>query len=146
MLKYEFKCYNEVQVRAAFEHNMLYDAPSGRGIFGSDLWDSGIHFKECGKRIKGFYLQSSEGDSPHGSPIRVVFNGGFLKKADGTYFVVYIYPRLFELLFILFAFVILFITAELFGLVFCTLIFIGFMYGYIKGIKEAADIFRRLVR
>ena len=146
MFKFRFKCSDEGRVRTAFENNKFYDRPAGKGIFGNDLQDKGIHFKECGKQIKGFYISESEAEATKGAPIRVEFNGCFIKREDGTFFEVYIYPKPMEFLLVLIAYIILSLASGLFGFLFSTLIFIGFMYVYICNIKETVNIFKKMVR
>ena len=107
---------------------------------------SGIHFKECGEKIKGFYISESESEGTRGSPLRVSFVGRFIKKGDKQIFEVLIYPRMVEFLFILIAYISISIAAELIGFVVSTVIFAVFMIGYFKGIKETADFFRQWVR
>ena len=145
MFKYQFECSDEDRIRADFENIMLQDAPCGKGIFGNYLLRRGIHFTECGNSINGFYIDESENEGTRGSPLRVSFRGRFVKKGDKTFFEVYIYPRLFELVFILIAYVSISVEAELIGFLLATVIFIVFMVGYIKGIKETAEFFKRLI-
>ena len=146
MLKFQFECSDEKSVCADFENIMLRDTPRGKGIWGNDLLRSGIHFIECGEKIKGFYSTESENEGTRGSPLRVSFRGKFVKKGDKCIFEVFIYPRLVEFLLILFAYVSISIVAELTGFLFSTVILIIFMLGYIKAIKEAVAFFQRWVR
>lgn len=145
MFKFRFACSNEGNVRAAFENMMLQDAPCGKGIFGNDLLNRGVHFKECGKRIKGFYIHESE-EGTRGSPVRVSFTGRFVKKKSGTFFEVYVYPRLIEFLLILFAYVFISIEAELIGFLISTVVFVGFMVGYMISMRQTVHFFQRWVR
>lgn len=145
MFKFQFECSDEDRVRADFNNMILRDTPCGKSIFGNDLLRRGIHFTECENSIKGFYIDESENKGTRGSPLRVSFRGRFVKKANKTFFEVYIYPRFFELIFILIAYVSISVAAELIGFLLATVIFIVFMAGYIKGIKETAEIFKRLI-
>ena len=146
MLKFQFECSDEERVRADFENMMLRDMTCGKGIWGNDLLRSGIHFKECGEKIKGFYMTESENEGTRGSPLRVSFEGRFIKKGDKQIFEVLIYPRVVELLVILVAYISISVVAEIIGFVLSTIVFVIFVLGYLKGIKETADFFRRLVR
>ena len=146
MLKFQFECSDEKRVRADFENIMFRDTPCGKGIWGNDLLRSGIHFKECGEKIKGFYIVGSESEGTRGSPLRVSFEGRFIQKGDKQIFEVLIYPRMIELLFILIAYISISIAAKLIGFVLSTVIFAVFMIGYFKGIKETEVFFRRWVR
>ena len=146
MLKFQFECSDEKRVRADFENMMLRDAPCGKGIWGNDLLRSGIHFKECGENIKGFYISESESEGTRGSPLRVSFVGRFIKKGDKRIFEILIYPRMVEFLFILIAYISISIATELIGFVVSTVIFAVFIIDYFKGIKETADFFRQWVR
>ena len=146
VLKFQFECSDEKRVRADFENMMLRDAPCGKGIWGNDLLRSGIHFKECGEKIKGFYISESEREGTRGSPLRVSFVGRFIKNGDKQIFEVLIYPKMVEFLFILIAYISISIATELIGFVVSTVIFAIFMIGYFKGIKETADFFRQWVR
>lgn len=146
MFKFQFECSDEDRVRADFKNMIFRDTPCGKDIFGNDLLRRGIHFKEYENRIKGFYINESENEGTRGSPLRVSFCGRFVKKADKTFFEVYIYPRLVEFLFILIAYVSISVAGELAGFILSTVIFIIFMVGYIKGIKETAEFFQRWVR
>ena len=146
MLKFQFECSDENRVRADFKNMILRDTPCGKSIFGNDLLRRGIHFTECETRIKGFYINESENEGTRGSPLRVSFRGRFVKKADKTFFEVYIYPRLFELLFILTAYISISAETEFIGFLLSTVIFIIFMVGYIKGIKATAEFFQRWIK
>ena len=83
------------------------DSPSGKSIFGGDLYKSGVHFKVCEEKIKGFFLAESENESHRGAPIRVCFSGEFVEEENDLFFDVYIYPRIVEILLLIFAFIFL---------------------------------------
>lgn len=146
MLKFQFKCSEQERVRAEFENMMLCDTPCGKGIFGNHLWKRGIHFKECGERISGFYIQESENEGMRGSPLRVCFRGRFLKKGDGTVLEVYIYPRWIECLLLLLAAVSVSLLADMFGMILSIIVFSIFMVGYMVSIKNTVAFFARWVR
>lgn len=57
---------------------------------------------------KRFFLAESENESHRGSPIRVCFLGEFVEEENDLFFDVYIYPRIVEILFLIFAFIFLF--------------------------------------
>lgn len=145
MFKFQFECSDEDRVRADFYNMMLRDTPCGKGVFGNDLLRSGIHFTECENVIKGFYIDESENEGTRGSPLRVSFRGRFVKKANKTFFEVYIYPKFFELIFLLIAYVSISVAAELIGFLLATVIFIVFMAGYMKSIKATAEFFKRWI-
>ena len=145
MFVFCFECIDEERVRSTFKNMMLRDTPCGKGIWGNDLLRRGIHFKECGERIRGFYLENSEGEL-RGSPLRVSFNGRFIKKGDKCIFKVLIYPRLVELILILLSYISISIAAELIVFILSTVIFIVFIWGYIKSIRETVFFFQRWIR
>ena len=146
MFKFHFVCSDEERVRTDFENMILRGTPCGKGIFGNDLFGRGVHFKECGDKLKGFYINESENNGTRGSPLRVYFRGKFVRKKNKTFFEVYIYPGLIELLFILAVYISTSIVADLIGFIFSTAIFLIFMFGYIKGITETAEFFERWIR
>lgn len=145
MFKFRFECSDEARVRANFEHLMLQDIPCGKGILGDDLLRRGVHLIECGEQIKGFYIDRSEDECAKGSPLRVSFHGKFAMKANQTVFEVYIYPQLLEFLLILVAYILISIAASLSGFLFSTVVFILFMVGYYKSIKETARFFQQWI-
>ena len=146
MLKFQIACSDEERVRSDFETMMHRDTPCGKGIWGNHLWRRGIHFKECGKRIKGFYMTESDNEGTRGSPLRVSFSGRFVQKGDRSFFEVYIYPSPIEFFFILLAYISISIAAPLVASVLVSLVFVVFVVGYMKGIKDAAEFFRRWVK
>ena len=145
VFKYRFPCLCEEETRALFENRMLNDAPCGKGLFGTDLWRQGLHFTECGERIKGFYLPEHECNSTRGSPIRTTFFGKFVKDGDNTFFEVYIYPRVIEIIFIIFGYLLISISAEFIVFLFTTLVFGALAFGHWLNIKETVEDFKKLI-
>ena len=105
MFKYRFSCTNENDILFHINQIITNDLSCGKTWWGSDLYKSGIHFQECSDRINGFYLAESENESYNGSPIRVCFSGKFVEEENTLFFDVYIYPRIIEILFLIFSFV-----------------------------------------
>ena len=148
MFRFRFPCTSEERVRATFEYMKLHDVPE-KSIWGFNLMDKGIHFTKCDKRIKGFYIHSSEfGGGRGGSPIRTTFNGRFIKNGENLVFEVYICPKLIELMFIVLAYLSIAIGAgvDSFGFVFCTVIFTAFIYGYAVSIRECVRSLQNIVQ
>ena len=146
VIRHRFSCSNEKIVRDTFENMMLRDLPKGKGIFGQNLYGQGIHLEECGKRIKGFYVHCSEVESARSSPARVSFRGRFVKKKDKTVFEVYVYPRLIEIVFLLFVYVSVSIVADFVGFLLFTVVFVMATVGYARDMKETTGFFERWVR
>ena len=144
MFRFSFECSDAERVRDTFENIMLRDKPCGKGIFGIDLFGRGVHFKECGETIKGYFIERSENEGVRGSPLHVSFRGRFVEKDNRTFFEVYIYPSLLQALFIIFAYI--FAAIELVAFLLWTAVVAFFMFGYVKNIKEASEFFREWVR
>ena len=115
---------------------MTNDFPCGKSIFGEDLYKSGIHFQECAEKIKGFYLAESENESHKGSPIRVCFFGEFVEEENDLFFDVYIYPRIIEIVFLIFAFIFLSFFGKVVGFLISVVVLCLFGKGYIDMIKD----------
>ena len=148
MFRFRFPCTSEERVRAVTEYMKLQDVPE-KSIWGFNLMDKGIHFTKCDKRIKGFYIHSSEfGGGRGGSPIRTTFNGRFIKNGENSVFEVYICPKVIEFVFILLAYFSIVIGSggDLFGSVFCTVILAVFIYGYAVSIRECARFLQNIVQ
>ena len=107
MFKYRFACSNKDNILFAINQIIANDSPCGKSIFGGDLYKSGIHFEICEEKIKGFFLAESENESHRGAPIRVCFSGEFAEEENDLFFDVYIYPRIVEILLLIFAFIFL---------------------------------------
>jgi len=136
MLKYRLKCKNKEDILFSVNQIIANDSPCGRSIFGGDLYRSGIHFEKCGEKIKGFFLAESENQSHRGSPIRVCFSGAFVKEEGEVFFEVYIYPRIIEALFLLFAFIFLSFYGKVSGAVISLVVLFIFGKGYIDMMKD----------
>ena len=91
-------------------------------------------------------MTESENGGTRGSPLRVSFSGRFVQKGDCSFFEVYIYPSPIEFFFILLAYISISIAAPLVASVLVSLVFVVFVVGYMKGIKDAAEFFRRWVK
>lgn len=101
MFKYSFLCGNEGEIRSTIKQMKEYDFPSGKSIFGGDLYEAGIHFRECDNVVTGFYVDESESENLKGSPLHLCFRGEFKQLGEELRFDVYIFPHIFELLFLL---------------------------------------------
>lgn len=89
-------------MRAFIERRITADTPCGKGMFGRDLYGEGVHFRSCGKFVGGFYLDMSEAETIRGTPLRACFKGRFVKKNNEMFFEGHIYPRMHEVLILLF--------------------------------------------
>lgn len=141
MFKYRFICSDEGQIRSDIERRISNDLPCGKGLFGIDLFEQGIHFRECGDCVKGFYLAESEAEAHRGAPIRVSFKGRFTNEKDEPLFEVCIYPRIIELLFLIFAFLFLSVAGKILGFVIAVAVLLFFAKGYSDMIKETVALF-----
>ncbi len=130
MFKYRFACTNKDDILTRINQIITNDSPCGKSIFGSNLYKSGIHFQQCDEYIKGFYLAESENESHKGSPIRVCFYGQFVEEENNLFFDVYIYPRIIEVLFLIFAFIFLSIFGKTTGFIISVVALCLFGKGY----------------
>lgn len=144
MFKYSFKCYNEGLVREEITNMMMRDLPIGKSIFGREYFRRGIHFTECEENVRGYYISSDEGGR-RGSVSRVVFNGKFIQTDEGTVFDVYIYPKILEVIFLIFCTVALISSLEPIAIIMSSFVFIMFIRGYINDIKETSEYLNGLI-
>ena len=143
MFKYRFACSNKDNILFSINQIIANDSPCGKSIFGGDLYKSGIHFETYEEKIKGFFLAESENESHRGSPIRVCFMGEFVQEENDLFFDVYIYPRIVEIAFLIFAFIFLSFFGKIVGFIISIFVFCLFGKGYIDMIK---DTYQRLNR
>ena len=143
MFKHRFSCSNKDNILFSINQIIANDLPCGKSIFGGDLYKTGIHFEECDEKIKGFYLVESENESHRGSPIRVCFYGKFVEEENNLFFDVYIYPRIIEIVFLMFAFIFLSFFGKIVGFIISVLALFLFGKGYVDIMK---DTYRRLNR
>ncbi len=144
MFKCSFKCYNEGLVREEINNMMMRDLPIGKSIFGREYFRRGIHFTECGEKVKGYYIASDEGGR-RGSVSRVVFNGKFVQTDEGTLFDVYIYPKILEVVFLLFCTIAMISSLEPIAIIMSSFVFVMFIRGYIRDIKETSEYLNGLI-
>lgn len=143
MFKYSFRCDNETYVRSQITNMMMNDLPIGKSLFGKEFFRQGIHFTECGEKIKGYYLSSDEGDRR--GVTRIMFSGKFIETAEGTFFNVYIYPKITELIFLLIITGSFLSTFEPLFIIVSCFMFIMFVRGYILNINETASYLNAIV-
>lgn len=136
MFKYRFACSDKNDILFRINQMITNDLPCGRSIFGGNLYKSGIHFKMFNEKIKGFYLAESETESHRGSPIRVCFCGEFNEEENCLFFDVYIYPRIFEIVSLILAFIFLSFFGKFVGLIISAIVLCLFGKGYIDTIKD----------
>ena len=136
MFKYRFPCGNESEIRSEIMSIMMNDLPLDRTWLGKELHRQGLHFTECDKRVKGYYLSGDEDKHRRGSPIRTCFSGKFVSDGINTYFDVIIYPKLFEFLFIVMVTAMMISTLEPIAVIMASFVFIMFLRGYVIGINE----------
>lgn len=137
MFKYSFRCDNEACAREEITNMMMNDLPIGKSLLGKEWFRQGIHFTECGEKIKGYYLSSDECDRR--GVTRIMFSGKFIETAEGTFFNVYIYPKITELIFLLIVTVSFISTFEPLFIIVSSFMFIMFVRGYIRDINETAS-------
>ena len=136
MFKYRFVCSNKETAILNINQKMLNDLPCGKSIFGGNLYSRGIHFKECGEKIRGFYLDKSENKHGRGSQIRVCFTGRFVEENGNLFFDCYIYPRIIEVLFLVLVFMVFASGGKIFGFIMSIAVLLIFGKGYYNMIKE----------
>ena len=146
MFRYRFECSDENTVRSVLATMQSDSIP---GLFGSRLYDSGIHFTAFGKKIKGFYTRESEFDETSGrnrsSPIRVSFSGCFVNKKGKCYFELSIYPRLIEILFLLVGYALIAVT-DWIAFAVATALVLVVSFFYLKNIISCAEEFERILQ
>ena len=134
MFKCSFRCDNEAYVRSEISNMMMNDLPIGKSLFGREFFRRGIHFTECGEKIKGFYISNDE-DHRRGTT-RIMFSGEFVETAEGTFLNVNIYPKIIETIYMLIFTVIFISTLEIFCII-ASIFMLGiFGYSSIRDIKE----------
>lgn len=143
MFKYSFRCDNETYVRSQITNMMMNDLPIGKSLFGKEFFRQGIHFTECGDKVKGYYLSKDEGGR-RGST-RIMFSGKFEKTEDGTFFNVYIYPKIMEIIFLVVGLGAFMSTLDPLCVIMSSFMFIAFGYGYIRDIKETESYLNAIV-
>ena len=137
MFQHRFICTDKERAVFRIHQMMANDLPCGKTLFGGNLYKAGIHFQVRNERIKGYYLNMHEIPSRRGSPIRVCFTGKFVEEAGNLFFDVYIYPRVIEVLFLLFAFVFLLYNGKLVGMITAVIFMTVFAKGYYDLLKAA---------
>ena len=136
MFKHRFACTNKDNILFSINQIIANDSPCGESIFGGDLYDSGIHFTNCDEKIKGFFLSESENESHRGSPIRICFSGEFIEEENELFFDVYIYPRIIEIVFLIFTFIFLSFFGKVIGFLISVAVLCVFGKGYIDMMKD----------
>ena len=144
MFKHRFSCTDKSNILFQINQSIENDLPCGKSIFGGVLYKSGIHFQECGDKIKGFYLAESENESHRGSPIRVCFSGEFVEEENNLFFDVYIYPRIIEVLFLIYAFIFLSFFGKVTGFITSLVVLCLFGKGYIDMMKDTYNRLNRI--
>lgn len=139
MFKYRFNCTDKEAILCKIKQLSANNSTYIKSIFGIRLYESGIHIKSCEDKIEGFFLQESEEETHKGSPVRVCFTGKFTEVNGDLFFEVYIYPKMTELLILLFAAVFLSVTGKTAGLVISIILLSFFGKGYYDMIKALYD-------
>ena len=143
MFKYSFRCDSEACARSEITNMMMNDLPIGKSLLGKEWFRKGIHFTECGEKIKGFYLSSDECDRR--GVTRIMFSGKSIETAEGTFFNVYIYPKITELIFLLIITGSFLSTFEPLFIIVSCFMFIMFVRGYIRDINETASYINAII-
>ncbi len=146
MFKYRFTCSNKDAVLYKMQQRMRYDAPCSKTIFGFDLYDRGIHFRQADKVVRGFYLARAEENYANtGDPLRVCFFGKFTEENETQFFDVYIYPKISQIIFLIGAFFGELIYGNAITSVFATVIVCIFGKGYYDMIGQCREIFGEII-
>ena len=147
MFHYRFACTDKDDILFRINQIVIKDFPHGKTIFGSYLFNSGIHFQEWGDRIRGFYLdEPEEEDNFKGAPIRVCFTGEFVEDAGELFFDVYIYPNIFEAAFFIFAFIFAGVYGGIAGFIVASLVLFFFAKGYYDMMNDTFNILNRIFK
>lgn len=109
MFKYRLTCSDKENILFKINQIMSNDLPCRKSFSGEDLYEDGIHFQECGDKIKGFYLSQSEKSSFRNLPVRMYFEGKFTQESGTLVFDVKIYPRMRLILLLLSIFILIYI-------------------------------------
>ena len=144
MFKYRFSCTDKSDILFQINQSIENDFPCGKSIFGGDLYKSGIHFEICEEKIKGFFLAESENESHRGAPIRVCFLGEFVEEENDLFFDVYIYPRIVEILLLIFAFIFLSFFGKATGVIISVVVLCIFGKGYYDMMKDTYNRLNRI--
>lgn len=126
---------------------MSNDLPCRKSFSGEDLYEDGIHFQECGDKIKGFYLSQSEKSSFRNLPVRMYFEGKFTQESGTLVFDVKIYPRMRLILLLLSIFILIYIAiaGKVIGIIVDVIILLFFglwLYDMAKdAYKKLSEIF-----
>lgn len=126
---------------------MSNDLPCRKSFLGEDLYEDGIHFQECGDKIKGFYLSQSEKSSFRNLPVRMYFEGKFTQESGTLFFDVKIYPRMRLILLLLSIFILIYIAiaGKVIGIIVDVIILLFFglwLYDMAKdAYKKLSEIF-----
>lgn len=126
---------------------MSNDLPCRKSFSGEDLYEDGIHFQECGDKIKGFYLSQSEKSSFRNLPVRMYFEGKFTQESGTLFFDVKIYPRMRLILLLLSIFILIYIAiaGKVIGIIVDVIILLFFglwLYDMAKdAYKKLSEIF-----
>lgn len=145
MFKYRFLCKNKEMFIKGIEDKMFYDRPVEYSLF-ADFFGRGIHFRENGEQVKGYFFYQRDGSSPRGgSPIQVKFKGSFVEDDGKLFFDVRIYPRLIDVLFWIAAYISCIVVGRWDGILITVVVSFIFFRGFYKSIKETARIFDRMI-
>ena len=144
MFKYRFECADKARACFKMERIIEKDFPCGKTFFGGNLYKAGIHFQEYDKIIRGFYINIPEIEVKSGSPIRVSFKGEFVQENERLFFDVYIYPRIADVLLLIFTFLFFTIYGKITGFLTSAAVIFIFAKGYCKMIRETRDEFSRI--
>ena len=144
MFRYRYLCKDKERFIKGIEDKMFYDRPVEYTLF-HDLLGRGIHFRENGEQIKGFFFYDRETTGRGGSPIKIKFKGSFVEEDVQLFFDVSIYPPIWVVL----TFVIAIISCINFDrwdglLIIGTFTFLFARWHY-KAIQETARIFDRMI-
>lgn len=145
MFRYRFECSDENLARSVMATMQSDSMPA---LFGTRLYDRGIHFTEFGKKIKGFYIEKSDiGDASSGrnrtSPMRACFSGRFVYKKGKCFFEVSIYPRLLDVVLLLAGYAATALV-DWTAFVMASMLFLLFSFFYLKTLLRCAEAFDQL--
>lgn len=145
MFKYKIKCDGKEKAVDAIHKMIINDFACGKDLFGGKLFNGGIHFKKCDETIKGFYLDESEDEMSRGAPIRVCFSGKFREENGDLFFDVFIYPRIQEILLLIFVCVQFTLFGKVTGILLSIMLLLFFGKSYYKMILDTYDTLKRII-
>lgn len=150
MFRYRYPCRNKDGFLDRIEYMKSRDLPCGKGLFGKDLYDAGIHFTECGEKVKGFFLKDNEDPvlrgAHNGRAVRVWFSGKFTEENGDTYFDVFIYPEIFATVILLVLFFEFCFSGKIEAVIIATVVLLFFGKGFCDMMLGTKQVFDEMLK